>query len=75
MVKNRVCTLANRALRMNQEMNAQLTRIQHGFLAGKNIEQAQETIRDMQEMLREMQEAFHAPKTDSYTPHNYVPLK
>ena len=76
MVKHRVYTLANRALRMNQEMSAQLTRIQSGFLAGKNIEQAQETIRNMQEMLREMQDALHAPtKTDSFTPPGYIPLK
>jgi hypothetical protein len=60
---------------MNQEMNAQLTRIQSGFLAGKNIEQAEDTIRDIQEMLREMQKALQVTKTDSFTPPGYVPLK
>lgn len=75
MVKYQVFTLANRALRMNQEMTAQLIRIQSGFFAGKNIEQAQETIRDLQEMLCEMQQALHAPTKDSTTPVTYVPLK
>lgn len=75
MVKYQVFALANRALRMNQEMTAQLMRIQAGFFAGKNIEQAQETIRDLQEMLCEMQQALHAPTKDSNTPPTYVPLK
>lgn len=75
MVKPRIYTLANRALHMNQQMSAQLRRIQSGFLAGTNIDQAQETIRDMQEMLQEMKHALHATKTDSYTPTTYVSLK
>lgn len=72
MVKHQVFILANRALRMNQEMSAQLMRIQSGFLAGKNIQQAQATIQSMQEMLSEMQQALHAkPQAQS----NYIPLK
>lgn len=75
MVKPQLYTLALRALRVNQEVATHITRIQHGFLPGRNIEQAQQTIHTMQEMLREMQEALQAPKTYSSPPPGYIPLK
>lgn len=72
MVKH-LYTLALRALRTNQEVTTHLTRIQHGFLPDKNIEQAREVIQDLQQMLSEMQQVLREPgKAD----HNHiVPLK
>lgn len=76
MIKPQVYTLANRVFRMNQEMSAQLIRIQSGFLASKNAEQALETAKTMQEMLSELQRALHTTShSDSSTPHSYLPLK
>ena len=67
-------TLALRALSVNQQMAAQLTRIQSGFLPAKQIEEAHLTIRSLQEMLCEMQKALHAPPGPP-SAKNYVPLK
>ena len=67
-------TLALRALTVNQQMTAHLTRIQSGFLPGKQIEEAHLAIRSLQEMLCDMQKALEAPK-DPYPAKNYVPLK
>ena len=75
MIKPQVYTLASRVFRMNQEMSAQLIRIQSGFLASKNVDQALETARTMQEMLCELQQALHANKTDTHTAHRYISLK
>lgn len=68
-------TLALRALTVNQQMAAQLTRIQSGFLPAKQIEDAQLTIRSLQEMLCEMQKALNAPSPGPPSAKNYVPLK
>lgn len=76
MVKHNVYTLASRALRVNQEMAAHLTRIQGGFLASKNIEQAQQITQSLHEMLREMQTALKAHTHDpSHRNEHYIPLK
>jgi hypothetical protein len=64
-------TLALRALRVNQEVGAHLTRIQHGFLPEKSIQQTQHTILQLQEMLAEMQEALKAPTRSNHS----IPLK
>ena len=64
-------TLALRALRVNQEVGAHLTRIQHGFLPEKSIQQTQQTIVHLQEMLAEMQEALKAPPSSK----SFIPLK
>lgn len=64
-------TLALRALRVNQEVGAQLTRIQHGFLPEKSIQQTQQTILQLQEMLAEMQQALKAPPSSK----PFLPLK
>jgi hypothetical protein len=64
-------TLALRALRVNQEVSAHLTRIQHGFLPEKSIQQTQHTILQLQEMLAEMQAALKAPPSSN----NSIPLK
>ena len=64
-------TLALRALRVNQEVGAHLTRIQHGFLPEKSIVQTQQTIVHLQEMLAEMQEALKAPQSNK----PFIPLK
>jgi NifU-like protein involved in Fe-S cluster formation len=71
MVKNHLHTLALRALQTNREVSSHLTRIQHGFLPGKSIHEAQKVIQDMQKMLCEMQEALKAPTPTS----NCMPLK
>lgn len=64
-------TLALRALSTNKEVLAHLTRIQHGFMPDKQIEQAQLVVAQLQDMLREMQEAAKAPPQSS----SHVPLK
>jgi hypothetical protein len=64
-------TLALRALRVNQELGAQLTRIQYGFLPEKSIQQTQHTILELQEMLAEMQRALKAPPSNK----PFIPLK
>ena len=64
-------TLALRALRVNQEVGAHLTRIQHGFLPEKSIQQTQQTIVHLQEMLAEMQEALKASPSSK----PFIPLK
>lgn len=72
MVKH-LYTLALRALRTNQEVTTHLTRIQHGFLPDKNIEQAKQVIEDLQNMLSEMQQVLREPgKGDQ---NHIVPLK
>lgn len=65
-------TLALRALTVNQQMTAHLTRIQSGFLPGKQIQETQHAIQTLQEMLCEMQKALEAPHRPAK---NYVPLK
>jgi len=76
MVNPRVYTLANRIFRTNQEMTAQVMRIQSGFLASKNATEALESLKTMQEMLCEIQDALQAPyKTNPNAPCQYVSLK
>lgn len=67
-------SLALRALTVNQQMAAQLTRIQSGFLPGKQLEEAQATAKLMQEMLCDMQKALNAPSPPTPAK-NFVPLK
>lgn len=68
-----IYTLALKALRTNQEVTTHLTRIQHGFLPDKNIEQAKEVIQELQQMLMEMQQVLQEPRKSD---HNHiVPLK
>jgi hypothetical protein len=64
-------TLALRALSTNKEVLAHLTRIQHGFMPDKQIEQAQIVVAQLQDMLREMQEAAKSPPQSS----SHIPLK
>lgn len=71
MVGKHIHTLALRALRVNQEVTAHLTRVQHGFLPDKNIVQAQEIVTQLQEMLNNMQTALKAP----HGPPTSIPLK
>ena len=68
-------TLALRALTVNQQMSVHLIRIRSGFLPGKNIEEARDTIQTMQEMLCEMQKALEAPNQSPPSAKYYVPLK
>ncbi len=64
-------TLTLRALSTHKEVLAHLTRIQHGFMPDKQIEQAQLVVAQLQEMLREMQEAVKSPPQSS----SHIPLK
>ena len=64
-------TLALRALSTHKEVLAHLTRIQHGFMPDKQIEQAQIVVAQLQDMLREMQEAAKNPPQSS----SHIPLK
>ena len=68
-------TLALRALTVNQQMTAQLIRIQNGFLPGKQIEEVHRTIQSLQEMLCDMQKTLDAPVQDHTRAKHYVPLK
>lgn len=68
-------TLALRALTVNQQMTAQLIRIQNGFLPGKQIEEVHRTIRSLQEMLCDMQKTLDAPPQGHTPAKHYVPLK
>jgi hypothetical protein len=68
-------TLALRAMTVNQQMAAHLTRIQSGFIPGKQIEEAQKAVQSLQEMLRDMQKALDAPDQVFSSAKNYVPLK
>ena len=64
-------TLALRALSTNKEVLAHLTRIQHGFMPDKQIEQAQVIVAQLQDMLREMQEVAKTAPSQSH----HIPLK
>ncbi len=64
-------TLTLRALSTHKEVLAHLTRIQHGFMPDKQIEQAQHVVAQLQDMLREMQEAVKNPPQSS----SHIPLK
>lgn len=68
-------TLALRAITVNQQMAAQLIRIQSGFIPGKQIEEAQKAVNSLQEMLCDMQKALDAPSQVFSSSKNYVPLK
>ena len=58
-------SLALRALTVNQQMTAQLIRIQSGFIPGKQLQEAQLSIQTLQEMLCDMQKALDAPPNPS----------
>lgn len=64
-------TLTLRALSTHKEVLAHLTRIQHGFMPDKQIEQAQIVVAQLQTMLQEMQEAAKSPPSQSHQ----IPLK
>ena len=61
-------TLTLRALSTHKEVLAHLTRIQHGFMPDKQIEQAQLVVAQLQDMLREMQEATKSPPQSTHIP-------
>ncbi len=64
--------LASRIARTHQELAPCITRINHGFMAERNIENVEKMLQDMQEMVRDMRESLKAPNR---TQNNYVPLK
>jgi hypothetical protein len=68
-------SLALRALTVNQQVAAQLIRIQSGFIPGKQIQEARLSIQTLQEMLCDMQKALDAPDQAFKPAKNFVPLK
>lgn len=68
-------SLAHQALTVNQQLTAHLIRIRSGFLPGKQVQEAQNTIQTLQEMLRDMQKALDAPPQTFVPAKNFVPLK
>jgi len=72
MVKH-LSTLALRALRINQEVSANLTRIHSGFLPDKNITQAQQVLNELQAMLQDMEKVLKSPPRQ--TSSSPLPLK
>ena len=70
MVRN-VSTLACLALRTQQSLQAQLTRIQHGFVPKSQIAAAQRSVQELLAMLEEMEKAV-VPSSPTQT---YIPLK
>ena len=68
-----VRTLALQAMKINQSVLAQLTRIQYGFCTEKSIQDAQQTVLELQTMLRDMEQSVHKePRPPS---RNFIPLK
>lgn len=68
-------TLALQAMKTNQSVLAQLTRIQYGFNTEKTIHEAQQTVEELQEMLRKMQSAVKQPPSSPSSSRNFIPLK
>lgn len=63
--------LACRVIRTHQELTPCITRIHHGFMAEKNIEQVEKMLHEMQEMVRDMRQSLKAPKQQD----PFIPLK
>lgn len=70
MVKHFV-TLASRVIRTHQELTPCITRIHHGFMAEKNIDQVEKMLQEMQQMIHDMRESLKAPNKQE----TYIPLK
>lgn len=64
-------TLALRAIQTNQSVSANLTRIQHGFMAERNILELERTLKELQDTLHEMKQSL---QTQEKSP-PIVPLK
>ena len=68
-----VRTIALQAMKINQSVLAQLTRIQYGFCTEKSIQDAQQTVLELQTMLRDMEQSvLKQPPPPS---RNFIPLK
>jgi len=70
---NTVRGIALEAMRVNQIMSAQLTRIRYGFLMEKNIQEAKQTVLELQNMLQNMEQSVH--KQPPSPSRNFIPLK
>ena len=70
MVRN-ISTLAAQALRTQQSLQAQLTRIHHGFVPKAQVAAAQRSVREILDMLQEMEKALLSPPS----PPPALPLK
>jgi len=67
-------TMALRAVQTNQSVMSHLTRVQHGFMPERNIDQAEQVLNQLQEMLREMRNTLQAPPPSSFSS-VHIPLK
>lgn len=54
-------SLALRALQTNREVMSHLTRIQHGFMPERNIQELEHVIQDLQQTLNEMRKSLQNP--------------
>lgn len=71
MVRN-VSTLASLALRTQQSLQAQLTRIHSGFVPKSQVAAAQRSVREILTMLEEMEKAL---SSSASPPKQHIPLK
>jgi hypothetical protein len=72
MANYKVVTLANRILATHGSFLSNVKRIQVGFLAERNIQEARGYMSELQSMLNEMEETLKQKPT---TDHNYIPMK
>ena len=66
-----VATLACRIIRAHQELAPCITRIHHGFMAERNIDNVEKMLQEMQEMVRDMRQSLKAPNKQG----PFIPLK
>ncbi len=60
--------LASRAIQMNREIVPCLVRIQNGFMADKNIQDAERILHELNDMLRDMRAQSTHPKETTFFP-------
>ena len=65
--------LASRVMRVQQEMVANMTRLQSGFMPRQSLQQAKEKTEEIRKMLLEIEDAYTHPQT--YQSQDHVPLK
>ena len=72
MANFRVTSLANRILATHGSFLSNVKRIQVGFLAERNIQEARGYMTELQSILNEMEESLKQKPTQSS---NYIPMK
>ena len=54
-------SLALRALQTNREVTSRLTRIQHGFMPEKSVQELEYVVQELQQTLYEMRKSLQNP--------------